>query len=123
MAVLRVGDHLGAARRVVRRAVEGNGDDAAAALGDLLLHLRGGDVVGLQDLRKLRHAQADEAGVLHHVENVGEGHAREGVPEIRSESPLDVLIGGKAAGGARERGGQQGKRFAAGHGIDSLLLY
>src|SRR6185437_4206608 len=55
---------------VVRIAVEGVGDDAAAALFGFGAHLGGGDVVSGEDLGELSYAQADEAGVLHDIEDV-----------------------------------------------------
>jgi hypothetical protein len=67
-------------RRIVRRAAERDGDDVNAAFFGLRLHPFGGDVVCLQNLRELRHPQSDEARVLHHVENIREGHAGKGVP-------------------------------------------
>ena len=84
-------------------------------LSSFLLHLGGGDAVGLEDLRKLRDAQADEAGILHDVQDVGEGHAREVVPEVGAQRPSNVLVGGQPPGGARQGGPEKCQCGAACH--------
>ena len=104
---LRAGDHFGAPRGVVRRTVVGNGNDVAAALGCLFPQVRGSYVVGLEDLGKLRHADPDEAGVLHDVEDVGERHTRKRVPQVGAQRPSNVLVGGQAPGGASQRGREE----------------
>src|ERR1700722_6867819 len=108
-------DDLGAAHRVVGRAVERNSNDMATAPFSFFLHLRGGDVVGLEDLRKLRQAKADEARVLHDIEQVGEGNTGEVVPQVRTQPPLHVFVGGQTAGRTGKRGGHSTQYFTAGH--------
>ena len=79
-AAMTAWTRLGAPRGIVRWTIEGYRDDVASSLGRLLLHLDRRDAVRLEDLRELSEADADEAGVAHDVEDVGEGDARERVP-------------------------------------------
>src|SRR5581483_1949977 len=110
-------DHVRALRRVVRLAVERDRDDLAAPLLGLLLHLRGRDVVGLENLRELRDPGSDEAGVAHHVQNVGERNAREVVPKIRAQTPFHVLVGREPGCGAPQGRGQERQRLSASHAV------
>ena len=77
---LGVVQHFFLHRRILRPTAEGDRHHVHIALGALLLHLRRSDVVGLQDARESGQADADEAGVAHHVEDVGELHFPEVAP-------------------------------------------
>jgi hypothetical protein len=52
-------------------------------------------------------AEADKPGIVHHVEDVGELRSREGIPEIRTQSPFDVLVSGKPFGRLSQDAGQR----------------
>ena len=100
LAALEIGDHFGAASGVVRRTVEGNGHDLAPAPGGFFLHSRRRHVIGLQDLGELSQTKTNEAGIPHDVENIGERHTGEVVPQVRAQRPLDVRVRGRTPGGA-----------------------
>ena len=121
MARLRICENLGAAGRVVRGAIKGDGDHVEVALGDLAREIGCGHFVFSEDLRELRDAYADEPGVAHHVENIGERDWREGVPEVRSQSPANIAIGGKLARRADETGGHGGQNCASCHSANDYL--
>ena len=86
------------------------------------LEVRRRHVVLVENLRKLRHPDADEAGVAHHVQDVGERNRRERVPQIRAERPANVLVRGQAAGGAGERAGEKGQGGASCHQNSNLPI-
>ena len=65
-----------------------------------------GHPILLQNTGKLGHADADEAGIPHDIENVGERHWLEVVLKIRADRPLHVPVRGQAAARGNEGGGQ-----------------
>jgi len=83
----------------------------AAPLGGL----HGRDVVGLEDLGELGQPYSDEPGVLHEIQDVGEGNPRKGVPKVGSEGPADVLVGREAVGRAGQRACRKGQNSSASH--------
>ena len=64
-------------RRIIRRAIEGDGDHVQTALGEFPLHLLRRDVVLGENLRILRQTKPDKAGIVHHVKDVGKAASRE----------------------------------------------
>ena len=65
-----------------------------SAFGDFALHCRLCDVVGGQNLRELRDADADESGVAHHIENIRERHARKVVPRFEPSAQRTLRLAG-----------------------------
>src|SRR5579863_3389440 len=59
---------------------------------DFLLHEGRRQIVSFEAARKVREADADEAGVAHYVQNVGEPHRLEVAPQPKAHRPLDVTV-------------------------------
>src|ERR1043165_2116830 len=89
-------------------------------LVDLGLHLFSCDAVFAENLRELRQTDANEAGIPHHVEDVGERNQWERVPEVRAKRPFHIFIGWKPVGGACEKCGQGHQAGATGHVFTSI---
>src|SRR5262249_3164618 len=100
--------------------VKGDGDDVEVAFGDFFFELRGGGVVGGEDLRELGNADTDESGIAHYIKDVGERNAGEVIPEVRAEGPFDVAVGGEAVCSASQGNGESGKESASIHHETSI---
>jgi hypothetical protein len=87
----------------MRRSTEGNGDDVQPSPGKFLLQILDRNVVSVQNLWELGHADPNKTGVAHDIENVSERDARKRVPEVRAKRPLDISAASARAAAMTER--------------------
>jgi hypothetical protein len=112
---------------VMHRAAKRDGDHVEIPLRQLAFELGGGEVVGLQNAWKAGEPDADESGVVHHVQHVRDRGQRIMRPQTGAERPFDIPVGAQAFGSRGQCGGERNEESTSLHrrppGAHSRVAY